>query len=88
MIYNKNRKKYQNEDELFYVIEVSLIFKIERKDSFIMNEGDIFIIEKGVNHRVSSDEECNIMLIENKTTEHTGGIKSDITKNIDNQRRS
>ena len=88
MIYNKNRKKHQNEDELFYVIEVSLIFKIERKDSFIMNEGDIFIIEKGVNHRVSSDEEYNIMLIENKNTEHTEGIKSDITKNIDNQRRS
>ena len=88
MICNKNRKNYQNEYELFYVIEVSVIFKIERKDSFIMNEGDIFIVEKGVNHRVSSDEECKIMLIENKTNEHTENVKSKITKIIDNQRRS
>ncbi|SDX73611.1 cupin domain-containing protein [Flavobacterium degerlachei] len=79
---------HQNEHELFYVIEVSLIFEIEGKDSFIMNEGDIFIIEKGVNHRVSSDQECKIMLVENKTTDHTGNVKSDITKNIDNQRQS
>lgn len=79
---------HQNEDEFFYVIKGSLLFEIEGKDSFVMNEGDIFIVEKGVNHRVSSDEECNIMLIENKTTEHTGDIKSDITKNIDNQRQN
>jgi quercetin dioxygenase-like cupin family protein len=53
-----------------------------------MNEGDIFIVQKGINHRVSSDEECKIMLIENKTTVHTGNVKSEITKSTDNQRES
>lgn len=78
---------HENEDELFYIIEGSLLFEVEGKDSFIMNEGDVFIVKKGVNHRVSSDEECKIMLVENKTTAHTGDVKSEITKSIADQRR-
>ena len=74
-----------NEDELFYIIEGSLLFEIEEKDSFVMNEGDIFIVKKGINHRVSSTEECKIMLIENKTTAHTGDVQSEITKSIEQQ---
>lgn len=78
---------HKNEDELFYVIEGNLLFEIEGKDSFLMSEGDIFIVKKGVNHRVSSDEECKIMLIENKTTAHTGDVNSEITKSIADQRQ-
>ncbi len=76
---------HKNEDELFYVVEGELLFEIEGEDSFIMNEGDIFIVKKGINHRVSSKAECKIMLIENKTTAHTGEVKSDITKSVDDQ---
>lgn len=75
-----------NEDELFYVIEGELLFEIEGKDSFIMKEGDLFIVKKGINHRVSSTKECKIMLIENKTTKHTGNVASEITKSIDDQK--
>ena len=63
---------HKNEDELFYII---------------MNQGDIFIVKKGINHRVSSDEECKILLIENKTTAHTGDVTTDITKSIADQRK-
>jgi quercetin dioxygenase-like cupin family protein len=76
---------HQNEDELFFVLEGSLLFEIENEESFRMNKGDIFTVKKGINHRVSSTEECSIMLIENKTTEHTGGVKSEITKSIKEQ---
>lgn len=76
---------HKKEDELFYIIEGSLLFEIEGKDSFIMNEGDLFIVKKGINHRVSSKNECKIMLIENKDTAHTGTIKSDITKSVQDQ---
>ena len=74
-----------NEDEAFYIIEGSLLFEIEGQDSFVMNEGDLFIVKKGINHRVSSTEECKIMLIENKTTAHTGTVESEITKSIEQQ---
>ncbi len=50
-----------------------------------MNKGDLFIVKKGLNHRVSSEEECKIMLIENKTTAYTGDVKSEITKDIGDQ---
>ena len=74
-----------NEDEMFYIIEGSLLFELKGEESFTMNEGDIFIVKKGVEHRVSSTEECKIMLIENKSTAHTGNVKSEITKTIREQ---
>ena len=77
---------HKNEDEFFYVIEGKLLFEIEGKESFILNKGDIFIVKKGINHRVSSEEECKVMLIENKTTAHTGDVKSEITKSIADQK--
>lgn len=76
---------HKNEDELFYIIEGSLLFEIENEDSFTMTEGDLFIIKRGINHKVSAKEECKIMLIENKTTAHTGEVASTITKTIKEQ---
>ena len=76
---------HQNEDELFYIVDGELLMEIENQPSFTMNKGDLFVVKKGVNHRVSSVEECRIMLIESKTTEHTGKVKSNITKSIEEQ---
>ena len=50
-----------------------------------MHKGDLFVIKQGINHRVSSIEECQIMLIENKSTLHTGEIAHEITKPIERQ---
>jgi len=76
---------HRNEDELFYIIEGSLLFEIEDQESFTMKEGDLFIIKRGINHKVSAKEECKIMLIENKTTAHTGEVDSVVTKTIEEQ---
>lgn len=78
---------HKNEDELFYIVEGSLLFEMEEKEAFTMNKGDIFIVKKGIKHRISSKEECKIMLIENKSTAHTGDIITDITKTIEQQKR-
>ena len=76
---------HKDEDELFYIVEGSLLFEIEGQESFTMNEGDIFIVGRCINHRVSSSEECRIMLIENKSTAHTGEVITEITRGIDEQ---
>jgi quercetin dioxygenase-like cupin family protein len=55
---------HENEDELFYIIDGELLMEIENDASFMMKKGDLFVVKKGVNHRVSSIEECSIMLIE------------------------
>ena len=77
---------HKEEDELFYVLEGSLLFEMEGQDAFTMNEGDMFIIKRGINHRVSSVEECKILLVENKSTAHTGEVQTDVTKTIENQK--
>jgi quercetin dioxygenase-like cupin family protein len=77
---------HKNDDELFHVLSGSLLFEVENQEAFTMNSGDIFIVKRGLNHRVSSKEECHIMLVENKTTLHTGEIVNEITKSIKEQR--
>jgi quercetin dioxygenase-like cupin family protein len=76
---------HENGDELFYIVEGSLMMDIENQPGFMMKKGDLFVVKKGINHMVSSADECLIMLIETKTTEHTGKVKSAITKSIEDQ---
>jgi quercetin dioxygenase-like cupin family protein len=79
---------HANEDELFYIIEGVLLMEIDGEDSFEMKTGDIYIVKRGVNHRVSAKDECQIMLIEDKGTAHTGDVVSKITKPISEQLKS
>ena len=76
---------HENEDELFYVIDGVLLMEIENKPNITMKTGDLFVVPKGINHRVSSADECSIMLIETKTTRHTGNVTAAITKSIQEQ---
>jgi len=76
---------HKDEDELFYILEGSLVFEIENKPPFQMHKGDLYIVKRGVNHKVSSQNECHIMLIENKTALHTGAVSTEITKSIEEQ---
>lgn len=76
---------HQEEDELFLVMKGSLLMEVEGMSSFTMKENDMFVVKKGIEHRVSSKDECWIMLIESKSTKHTGEVKSSITKSLDQQ---
>ena len=77
---------HENEDELFYILEGSLVMELEHQEPFIMQKGDVFVVPKGVKHKVNSDKECTILLIESKTTLHTGNVITEITKSINNQK--
>lgn len=66
---------HANEDELFLVIKGSL--RIEFKEGAItLNEGEFYIVPKGVEHKPIADEEAHVMLLEPKSTEQTGGVES------------
>ncbi|MEL6390689.1 MAG: cupin domain-containing protein, partial [Bacteroidota bacterium] len=58
---------HELEDELFFILEGSLLFEQEGLESFRMAAGDMHIVPKGVLHRISSTEECKILLVENKS---------------------
>ncbi len=69
---------HENEDELFFVIKGSL--KIEfREKSIILNEGEMYIIPKGVEHKPIAKEEVYVMLFEPLAIKHTGNITSNLT---------
>ena len=76
---------HKNEDEAFFILEGSLLFEEVEKEPFTLTKGDFYVVKKGVDHRVSATEECHIMLIENKSTAHTGEIDSTVTKSIEEQ---
>jgi len=77
---------HEAEDELFFVLKGSL--KIEMEDrTVILNEGDAFVVPKGVRHNPVAEQECHLMLIERKTTLHTGSEVTEKTRSIAEQLR-
>jgi len=72
------------EDELFYVLQGSL--KIEMEDrTLALEEGELFDVPKGVRHNPVAEQECHIMLIERKSTRHTGTAVTDKTRSLAEQ---
>lgn len=70
---------HEKEDELFMVIKGELIIKLRDKD-IQLNEGQFFIIPKGVEHLPVAEEECHVMLFEPKSVVNTGNIVVEKTK--------
>lgn len=77
---------HDNEDELFYVLKGSL--RIEMEDRIVeLHQGDAFVVPKGVRHNPVAEQECHIMLVERKTTLHTGNEVTDKTRSLAEQLR-
>ena len=70
---------HKNEDELFYIIKGSL--QIEFRDKMVtLNEGEMLIIPKGVEHKPIAKEEVWVLLFEPSNIKHTGDITHELTK--------
>jgi mannose-6-phosphate isomerase-like protein (cupin superfamily) len=70
--------QHDNEDEMFLVIKGRLLMKFRDRDVTI-NEGELIIVPRGVEHLPVAEEEVHIMLIEPKTTVNTGNVQSERT---------
>lgn len=77
---------HEKEDELFHVLKGTLIIKYEASE-VVLNENDMHVVPKGVKHFPMAKEETWIMLIEKKTTAHTGDVVSPLTKSLDVQNK-
>jgi len=65
-------------DEVFIVIEGKM--EIEFKNETVeLNEGEMYVVPKGVQHKPRSDSECKIMLVEPRGVVNTGNIESELT---------
>jgi mannose-6-phosphate isomerase-like protein (cupin superfamily) len=77
---------HDNEDELFYILEGSLRIEMEER-TVVLAQGDAFVVPKGVRHNPVAERECLIMLIERKSTLHTGSEITNKTRSLADQSR-
>ena len=71
--------KHEDEDELFMVIKGK--FKMEFQDKFVeVNEGEVLIVPRGVEHKPIAHDEVWVMLFEPASTLNTGNIINERTK--------
>jgi mannose-6-phosphate isomerase-like protein (cupin superfamily) len=52
-----------------------------------LDEGEMFVVPKGVRHNPIAEEECHLMLIESKSTAHTGDVTTGKTRSLADQLR-
>lgn len=78
---------HADEDELFLILKGRL--RIELEDGPVeLGEGELFVVPKGVQHNPVAEEECHLLLIERKTTLHTGDVVTAHTRSIQEQLRT
>jgi mannose-6-phosphate isomerase-like protein (cupin superfamily) len=77
---------HANEDELFLVLKGRLRIELEGQ-TIVLEEGEMFVVPKGVRHNPLADEECLVMLIERKSTQHTGDVVMEKTRSLAEQLR-
>ena len=77
---------HANEDELFLVLEGRLRIEME-SGAVELNAGEMYVVPKGVRHNPVAEQECRILLIERKSTRHTGDTVTEKTRSIAEQLR-
>ena len=71
---------HANEDELFMVFKGTLLMDFKDGRTVKVNEGEILIVPKGVEHRPHTNGEVVFnLLFEPKSTLHTGDIETPLT---------
>lgn len=77
---------HADEDELFLVLKGHL--RVELEDGAVeLDEGELFVVPKGVRHNPVAEQECHLLLIERKSTQHTGDVVTDRTRSVADQLR-
>ena len=70
--------RHEAEDELFLVLKGRLVIRLWERD-VLLEEGEFFIVPRGVEHKPVAEEEAHVLLFEPKTTLHTGDVRSERT---------
>jgi mannose-6-phosphate isomerase-like protein (cupin superfamily) len=77
---------HAHEDELFLVLKGRLRIELEN-GPVELGEGEMYVVPRGVRHNPVAEEECLVMLVERKSTLHTGDVMTEKTRSIAEQLR-
>ena len=69
-------------DEAFIVVEGKMKIEFEN-ETVELNEGEMYVVPKGVVHKPCAETECKIMLVEPRGVVNTGNTEGDLTASND-----
>jgi mannose-6-phosphate isomerase-like protein (cupin superfamily) len=69
---------HENEDELFLVVRGRLLMKLRDRD-IMLDEGEMIVIPRGVEHLPVAEDEVHVLLLELKSTLNTGNVDNERT---------
>ena len=69
---------HQETDDFFLVLKGQLTIQLRNRD-VVLNEGELFVVPRGVEHCPKADVETHVLLIEPRGTPNTGDAGGDRT---------
>lgn len=69
---------HENEDELFLVVKGRLVIRL-RDGDVVLDEGEMYIVPRGVEHQPVAEEEVHVLLFEPASTLNTGNVRNERT---------
>ena len=70
---------HEREDELFLVVKGSLTLRLRDRE-VVLNEGEFFIVPRGVEHQPVAEQEAHVLLFEPASTLNTGNLHNERTR--------
>jgi mannose-6-phosphate isomerase-like protein (cupin superfamily) len=70
--------KHEDTDDFFLVLRGRLTIQLRDRD-IELNEGELFVVPRGVEHCPKADEEAHVLLIEPRGTLNTGDAGGELT---------
>ena len=64
--------KHENEDEFFYVLRGQITIQIKDGRDLVLNEGEVAVVPKGIEHCPKSDVESYVLMFEPYELKSTG----------------
>ena len=69
---------HEHEDEMFLVLRGAIVIEL-RDRNIRLDEGEFFIVPRGVEHRPVAENEAHVMLFEPASTVNTGELRNERT---------
>ncbi|GKZ14966.1 cupin domain-containing protein [Haladaptatus sp. T7] len=72
--------RHDDADEMFLVTRGQLRIEFREEEDVVLEEGELLVVPRGVEHRPVAEEEAEVLLFEPAGTTNTGNVESELTK--------